>query len=175
MVISLRLTYVNILFNSHIFTTQLATTHKTYLMETKSVKLLNPKNIPEILLLTKQLNQNLSVLELEKRHTEMFQFKNYKCFGLFKNDLLIGVSSGWITVRLYSGKQLEIDNVIINSTIQSKGYGKFFINEIESWAITNNCKTIELNTYVQNNRSHKFYFNQGYSILGFHFQKHLSQ
>ena len=75
--------------------------------------------------------------------------------------------------RLYSDKQLEIDNVIIDDSIQSNGYGQLFMNEIESWAILNNCKTIELNTYVQNDRSHKFYFNLGFSILGFHFHKQL--
>ena len=35
--------------------------------------------------------------------------------------------------------------------------------------------TVELNTYVTNDRSHKFYFNQGYSILGYHFQKELNK
>ncbi len=104
----------------------------------------------------------------------MFEFNNYKCFGFYEDDQLIGLSSGWITVRLYSDKQLEIDNVIISDKIQSKGYGKIFINKIETWAIENGCKTIELNTYVQNDRSHKFYFNQGFKILGFHFQKKLS-
>ena len=41
----------------------------------------------------------------------------------------------------------------------------------ENWAKENDCKTIELNSYVQNSKSHKFYYNLGYAILGFHFQK----
>ena len=143
-------------------------------MKENSVKILNKEYISQILYLTKQLNPTIAISELESRQLQMFEFENYKCFGLFQNDQLIGVSSGWITVRLYSGKQLEIDNFIIDSTIQSKGYGKLFINEIESWAKAANCKTVELNTYVQNDRSHKFYFNQGFRILGFHFQKLLN-
>ena len=121
--------------------------------------------------LVKQLNPQLSISELKSRQIRMFEFDNYRCFGFFKNDMLIGISSGWITVRLYSDKQLEIDNIIIDNTVQSKGYGKSFVCEIESWAKSNDCKTVELNTYTQNNRSHKFYCNQGYNILGFHFQK----
>ena len=144
-------------------------------MKENSVKILNKEYISQILYLTKQLNPTIAISELESRQLQMFEFENYKCFGLFQNDQLIGVSSGWITVRLYSGKQLEIDNFIIDSTIQSKGFGKLFINEIESWAKSNNCKTVELNTYVQNDRSHKFYFNQGFRILGFHFQKLLNK
>lgn len=144
-------------------------------MKENSVKILDKEYISQILYLTKQLNPTIVISEIENRQLQMFEFANYKCFGLFENDKLIGVSSGWITVRLYSGKQLEIDNFIIDSTIQSKGFGKLFINEIESWAKANNCKTVELNTYVQNDRSHKFYFNQGFRILGFHFQKLLNK
>jgi GNAT superfamily N-acetyltransferase len=103
----------------------------------------------------------------------MFSFPTYYCFGIFLDKKLIGISSAWITVRLYSGKQLEVDNVVINQNIQSKGYGRLFFEFIENWAKENNCKTIELNTYVQNARSHKFYFGLGYKILGFHFQKQI--
>jgi GNAT superfamily N-acetyltransferase len=142
-------------------------------MKETLVKILKQENLEQIVKLTRQLNPNMPISELESRQSKMFEFENYKCFGLFENDKLVGISSGWITVRLYSEKQLEIDNVIIDNTIQSKGYGKIFMNEIESWAKINNCKTLELNTYVENDRSHKFYFNQGFHILGFHFQKHL--
>lgn len=144
-------------------------------MKALLVKLLNIEHLPEILVLTKQLNENIPVIALKEMQIEMFKLDTYKCFGLFSDNKLIGISSGWITVRLYSGKQLEIDNVIVNSSMQSKGYGSKFIKEIELWAKENACKTIELNTYVQNDRSHKFYFKQGFNILGFHFQKKIEE
>ncbi len=142
-------------------------------MKENSVKILKLNDLEQIVRLTKQLNPDISISELKNRQTKMFKFDTYHCFGLFKNDKLIGVSSGWITIRLYSDKQLEIDNVIIDNTLQSNGYGKLFMTEIELWAKINSCKTVELNTYVQNDKSHKFYFNQGFHVLGFHFQKHL--
>lgn len=136
-------------------------------------RLLTEDYISEISELGLQLNPKLTLKEIENFQKEMFQFSNYSCFGLFLEEKLIGISSGWLTVRLYSGKQLEVDNVIINQNIQSKGYGKTFFQFIEKWAQEKGCKTIELNTYVQNSRSHKFYCNIGYSILGFHFWKHI--
>ncbi len=142
-------------------------------MKENSFKILTEKDLSKISKLTKQLNPDMPIAQLENRQLRMFEFANYKCFGFFEGTKLVGVSSGWITVKLYSDKQLEIDNVIIDNAIQSKGYGKKFMQEIEAWAKANDCKTVELNTYVQNGRSHKFYFNQGYDILGFHFQKHL--
>ena len=101
----------------------------------------------------------------------MYWFKNYNCFGLYKNGNIIGISSGWTSIRMYCGKQLELDNVIIDNKLQSKGLGIVFFDKIEEWALQKEYQSISLNTYVSNARSHKFYFNQGFSILGFHFQK----
>ena len=46
---------------------------------------------------------------------EMFDYPTFHCFGLRQGGKLIAVSFGWITVRFYSGKQLEVDNVIVET------------------------------------------------------------
>jgi GNAT superfamily N-acetyltransferase len=135
--------------------------------------ILSSNEIVAIAKLGKQLNPKLSEEELQDYLIQMFAFDNYICFGVFQDGQLIGISSGWTTIRFYSGKQLEVDNVIIDETYQSKGVGKLFFEYIEDWAKKNSYKTIELNTYVQNSKSHKFYYNQGFSVLGFHFWKQL--
>jgi GNAT superfamily N-acetyltransferase len=142
-------------------------------MTTPEFKHLTIEHSAEIAWLGRQLNPDLSIEQLTEYITKMFEFKNYHCFGLYLNGQLLGITSGWETVRFYSGKQLEVDNVIIDAGYQSGGLGAQFFEFIETWAKENNYKTIELNTYVQNSRSHKFYFKLGYSILGFHFQKHI--
>jgi GNAT superfamily N-acetyltransferase len=138
-----------------------------------SFKELSKLDIEDIVLFAQKLNPTKSKEELDKCINEMFGFNNYYCFGLCQGKKIIGISSGWMTVRFYSGRQIEIDNVIIDDKIRSSGLGRKFIELIEIWAKDKSCKTIELNTYVQNSRSHKFYFNSGYSILGFHFQKYI--
>ena len=136
------------------------------------LKIIDPMDhfarVTELLL---QLNPNKQAEYIENTLKKMALLDNYTCFGLYENGDLLGVSSGWTTVRIYCGKQLELDNVIIDNQLQSKGLGKQFFNKIESWALQNGYDAVSLNTYVANARSHKFYFNQGYSILGFHFQK----
>lgn len=136
-------------------------------------KILSIKELNEISVLGQQLNSKLTLEQIQLYLSQMFEQPNYICFGVYFNEKLIGISSGWTTVRFYSGKQLEVDNVIIDSNVQSKGIGKQFFQFIENWAKENDYKTIELNTYVQNSKSHKFYFNLGYSILGFHFWKNI--
>lgn len=140
---------------------------------TISFSILSKDEIAVIAKLGKQLNPKLSEEELQDYLIQMFTFDNYICFGIFQDRQLIGISSGWTTIKFYSGKQLEVDNVIIDEAYQSKGIGKLFFEYIEDWAKKHSYKTIELNTYVQNSKSHKFYFNQGFTILGFHFWKQI--
>jgi GNAT superfamily N-acetyltransferase len=135
------------------------------------LKFLSKKDRNQILPLICQLNPNISPDLLLNRQQKMFEYNNYVCFGCFVDEQLIGLTSGWMTVRLYSGKQLEVDNFVMDATLQSKGYGKQFLTLVEDWCKAEGFETVELNTYISNYRSHKFYFNQGYKILGFHFQK----
>ena len=144
-------------------------------MNNLQFKLINPLEHKETILhLLKLLNPKMDKNSLKETLTTMAEMPNYRCFALFLEGKLIGVSSGWTTVRIYCGKQLELDNVIIDSQIQSKGFGKYFINEIKQWSISNNYKSLGLNTYTENSRSHKFYFNEGFKILGFHFEHKLN-
>ncbi len=134
-------------------------------------KILSLNELDKIAVLGQQLNSKLTLDEIRSYLHQMFSQQNYMCFGAYLDNELIGISSGWTTIRFYSGKQLEVDNVIIDALVQSKGIGKRFFHYIENWAKENDYKTIELNTYVTNSKSHKFYFNLGFSILGFHFWK----
>jgi len=138
-------------------------------------KIIDPLEYKErVIDLLGQLNQKKELSTIDALLNLMNESSNYNCFALFENDNLIGISSGWTTVRIYCGKQLELDNVIIDSKIQSKGYGRYFIDAIKKWANENRYQSIGLNTYVENSRSHKFYFNQDFKVLGFHFEHNLN-
>lgn len=138
------------------------------------IKILNLNDLSEILRLTKYLNPDLDESILKQRIQDSFKYPNYKCFGYFENETLIGLAGVWETVRLYSGKQAELDHVIIDPNIQSKGIGHQFIAEIEHWASKNQFCSVELNAYTSNRRSHKFYHKEGYEVYGFHFIKKLT-
>lgn len=144
-------------------------------MSNLKVRIINPlQNLNRVVQLLLQLNPEKDKKHLAHVLNHMYSFTNYVCFGLYENDNLIGIASGWTTVRVYSGKQLELDNVVIDEKLQSKGYGKVFFDKISTWALDHDHESLNLNTYVSNPRSHKFYFNHGYKILGFHFHKLIS-
>src|ERR1700744_405383 len=108
------------------------------------------KESAEIIPLAHKLRPAADAEQLRGYLQEMFEFPTFHCFGLRQEGKLIAVSFGWITVRFYSGKQLEVDNVIVDPDIRSQGVGKCFFGFIQQWAVGHQCRAIELNTYVQN-------------------------
>ena len=109
---------------------------------------------------------------LRARFQEMFS-QNYECFGVYFKDELIGVFGLWFTTRHYCGKSCEPDHIYIHREYQNKGIGNEILDFIFRYAKEKGCETSELNSYVQNFRSHKFYMNHGYVIKGYHFLKKL--
>jgi hypothetical protein len=71
--------------------------------------------------------------------------------------------------RHYSGKSIEPDHVVIDKSFQNRGIGEKLFQWIFAYAKANNYLAVELNSYVRNTRSHKFYYNLDFEIMGYHF------
>ncbi len=128
------------------------------------------ETILDILPLLKELNPKVSDVILSKRILEM-STQNYKCLGAFNKENLIGICGLWFCTRHYSGRSMEPDHVIIRKDFQGQGIGEKMFEWLFEYGKANGIEAVELNTYVQNTRSHKFYYNLGYEILGYHFLK----
>lgn len=136
-------------------------------------KILDPKDIHIIIPLVYKLNNGkIPVTTLNKRFSEMIH-QNYECAVAYVDGKLIGVCGLWFCTRHYSGKSVEPDHVFIEEDFRGKQIGKHFFNWLESYVKLKGYETMELNTYVSNPQSHKFYFNEGFAILGYHFLKKL--
>lgn len=98
---------------------------------------------------------------------------NHECAAIFDDDKLIGVCGMWFCTRHYSGRSVEVDHVFIDEAYRGEGLGKQFFEWIYNYTKEKGYETMELNTYVSNSPSHKFYYNEGFKILGFHFLKQL--
>jgi diamine N-acetyltransferase len=135
------------------------------------IQIIEEENILTIIPLLKKLNSKTPPKLLEERVLEISKISNYECAGLYIDGKLAGISGLWYTTRHYIGKSVEPDHVILEETIRGKGIGKKFFNWIDNHVISKGCEAIELNAYVNNPKSHKFYYNEGYNIYGFHFLK----
>lgn len=118
-------------------------------------------------------NYSVSEALLKERLQEMVQ-QNYECLGVFDAEKLIGICGLWFQTRHYAGKSVEMDHVIIDDSCRSHGIGKMLIEFISDYARIKSCNWIELNSYVHNFPSHKFFYNHGFVAKGYHFVKELN-
>lgn len=136
-------------------------------------KILEKEKIDLIVPLVQKLNGNKnSDAVLKQRFSEMIT-QNYECAVIYDDEKLIGVCGLWFCTRHYSGKSVEPDHVYIDDSYRGKGLGKQFFTWIYNYSKAKGFEAMELNTYVTNAASHKFYFNEGFKILGYHFLKKL--
>lgn len=137
-----------------------------------SVRPLDPSYSARIVELVRLLNPGLTAETLAGRLAEQWDLRGYRCFGLFDaGGALAGVASAWVSVRLYGGKLAELDNVVVDPRLRGQGAGGYFLDALEARLRAEGCRRIELKTYVTNARSHKFYFDHGYSVYAFYFVK----
>ena len=140
-------------------------------MQNIEIKLISKEYILNILPLLKELNTTTKETTLKKRVLEMSTYQNYKCVGVYIDKQLIGIAGLWHLTRHYCGKTIEPDHVIISDTYRNKGIGKILFKWIHNYAQKNGYEASELNTYINNIKSHKFYELKGYKKLGFHYLK----
>ncbi len=138
-----------------------------------SFKILRHDEIESIIpLMQKFTNHKFSDALLKQRFSEMVT-QNYECAAIFNRSALIGVCGMWFCTRHYSGRSVEVDHVYIDGDYRGKGLGKLFFKWIYDYVKQKGYEAVELNSYVQNHPSHKFYYNEGFNILGYHFVKNL--
>ncbi|MCF6222675.1 MAG: GNAT family N-acetyltransferase [Flavobacteriaceae bacterium] len=134
------------------------------------IKPIKKSKITSIIPLLRLINKSTPKKILQERLLEMVE-QNYECIGLFDEDKLIGICGLWYSTRHYIGKSAEVDHVLINNDYRNQGLGKFFFKWIYKYLREKGCEGTELNTFTGNRKSHKFYYNEGYEIYGFHMVK----
>ena len=117
-----------------------------------------------------EMYPHLSKEEYSTLLSEMIP-NNYSQLAVYKNQEIIAVCGIWINTKLWCGKYMELDNVIVQPAYRSSGVGKIITDCMNKKAKEIGCKLMALDAYTDNKRAHKFYMNDGYDITGFHFTK----
>ena len=106
--------------------------------------------------------------EYDRELDQMLQH-NYGQIAVFDDEICIGISGFWIGTKLWCGKYLELDNIVVLEKYRSKGVGKLLFDFLHKKAVENDCTMLSLDSYTHNFKAHKFFYNQGFSPKGFHF------
>lgn len=139
-----------------------------------SFRILDKNDIELVVPIVRELSGfKVSEEVLRKRFLEMVE-QNYKCAVMKHKCELIGVCGMWFCTRHYSGKTIEIDHIFIKKEFRNQGLGKKFMQYIYDYAERKGVEAIELNAYLKNEASHRFYNNEGFKALAYHFVKPLN-
>jgi GNAT superfamily N-acetyltransferase len=136
------------------------------------IEIIHKDNLDSIIPLLQVLNPNIDREVVMERLTEIKK-TNYQCVGVYQENLLIAISGIWVLNKIYAGKHIEPDNVIVLPNFRDKGIGELLMNWIHQYAISIGCITSELNSRVVNEKGNRFWGKMGYKIVGYHLIKAL--
>ncbi len=136
------------------------------------IKRIEKQRMHSIVPLLSRLNPLVPLGVLEDRLREMVQ-QDYQCIGVYDKTELIGISGIWIMTKYYVGKHIEPDNVYILPEYQGRGIGKRLMDWIFEYAKSVGCVASELNCYIDNDAGQRFWTDQGYKLVAYHYQKKL--
>jgi GNAT superfamily N-acetyltransferase len=121
-----------------------------------------------------ELYPSLTAEEYSRELDEMLPCR-YGQVAVFEEEECIAICGFWIGNKLWIGKYLELDNIIVRASHRSQGVGKLMFDFLERKALEQQCKMLSLDSYTSNFKAHKFFYNEGYAPKGFHFVKLLDK
>ena len=116
----------------------------------------------------KEMYPSLSKQEYSDELDDMLP-NNYGQVIVYDGDKCAGLTGYWIGTKLWCGKYMELDNVFIREAYRSKGIGEQLFDFMKKKGEKENCTMLALDTYTDNFKAGKFFYEQGYVPRGFHF------
>ena len=141
-------------------------------METTDIRPLTAADLPEAARLLGALNPDTPPLLVRERLDAILaDHPHYQIIGAFAGTALVGVCGAWIATKIWCGKYLEIDNLVVDPDHRDGGVGTLLISHLEAIGRENDCKVLVLDSYTANHPSHRLYHRLGFEIWSFHFIK----
>ena len=88
-------------------------------------------------------------------------------------DEVLCVAVWRIIENTFEGRRLYVDDLVSDETRRSQGAGQLMLGWLESKARALGCDVLALDSGVQRDRAHRFYFREGMQICAFSFRKNL--
>jgi GNAT superfamily N-acetyltransferase len=100
----------------------------------------------------------------------MMQTDGYLQAAVFEGDTVVAVAGYRFMEMLYAGKTLYVDDLNTDETRRSRGYGKMLMDWLKDEGKDRGCVQLQLDSGVQRERTHRFYFREGLTINCYHFR-----
>jgi len=136
------------------------------------IRKLVPSDYPAATALLAHLNPGIPPeLLAERFETIIAEHPHYHAIGAFVDDRLAALAGAWIATKIWCGRYLELDNLVVDPGLRSSGLGSALITWLEAFAREQDCNLAVLDSYTSNHASHRLYHRLGFEIWGFHFVK----
>jgi GNAT superfamily N-acetyltransferase len=137
-----------------------------------SIRPLVQSDLADAAVLLATLNpETPAALVAERLQTLLADHSHYEIVGAFNERILVGVAGAWIATKIWCGRYLEIDNLVVDPVQRSSGTGTLLIEHLVAVARERGCGMVVLDSYTANHPSHRLYHRLGFEIWGFHFVK----
>ena len=114
--------------------------------------------------LARQLGYECTGEEVRKRLGEMRDSNQY---AVFVAELPERQIAGWIGAFLFrsieTGSCVEINGLVVDKSIRSRGIGKILLSAAEEWARSIGFDVISVHSNITRDRAHRFYLKNGYA------------
>ena len=87
-----------------------------------------------------------------------------------RDGIVRGVAGFRCFGMLYAGRILYVDDLVTDEASRSQGHGKALLDWLKAEAISAGCAQLHLDSGVQREKAHRFYFREGMGVNAYHFR-----
>lgn len=118
----------------------------------------------------RQLRPHIAPNDYLPRVRRMMDAEGYRLAAVRDNGVVRAVAGYRFMEMLYCGRILYVDDLITDERGRSKGYGKRLLDWLREEARSKQCDELHLDSGVQREHAHRFYFREGLTITAYHFR-----
>lgn len=119
-------------------------------------EILSEEDLLKAFVVMKQLRTHLDERSYLALVTDMKK-EGYKMFGLWVEEKIVAVTGIIQLTNLYYGKHIWVNDLVVDETQRSTGYGQELLNFVIAWGKENHCGVVALSSGLEKEYAHKFY------------------
>jgi GNAT superfamily N-acetyltransferase len=117
-----------------------------------------------------ELRPNVPADEYVSTVRRMMETDGYRLAAVIVGGEVQAVAGYRLMEMLYCGRILYVDDLNTRPAARSRGYGRALMEWLKAEARAQGCGQLHLDSGVQREQTHRFYFREGLTINAYHFR-----